>query len=318
MNFGPQNNLSVASLLHGKGKQFDLRVVAGEAGLDKTIAGVELNRPGLAFAGFLDVYVYDRIQILGNTEIGFLERMTPAERQERLARALDYDIPCIIVTTGNQPPAELIEIAEKNTIPLLVTGHPTTRFWSMLTFHLEREFAPTMAVHGVLVDVFGVGVLITGTAGVGKSECGLELIERGHRLVADDAVMIKRLAKNLIVGSAASNVQHHMEVRGLGIVDVELLFGAGSVRDEKRVSLVVRLERWTEETEVDRLGIEEHYATYLGVDVREFKIPVQPGRNISILVEVAALQHRINSQGRNPAKELNERLIKQMSRTRLA
>src|SRR5690606_31527717 len=137
-------------------------------------------------------------------------------------------------------------------------------------------------------------------------------------LVGADAVTIRRFARRLIVGSAASNVQHHMEVRGLGIVDVELLFGAGSVRDEKRVSLVVRLERWTEETEVDRLGIEEHYATYLGVDVREFKIPVQPGRNISILVEVAALQHRINSQGRNPAKELNERLIKQMSRTRLA
>jgi HPr kinase/phosphorylase len=318
MAFGPQNNLSVSSLLQGKGKQFDLRVVAGKAGLDKVILGSELNRPGLAFAGFLDVYVFDRIQILGNTEIGFLQSMDSTERLERITRALNYDIPCIIVTTDNTPPTELIEVAEQRSIPLLVTGHPTTRFWSMLTFHLEREFAPTMVVHGVLVDVFGVGVLITGSAGVGKSECGLELIERGHRLVADDAVMVKRLAKNLIVGSAASNVQHHMEVRGLGIVDVELLFGAGSVRDEKRIALVVRLERWTDETEVDRLGIEEHYARYLDVDVREFKIPVVPGRNISILVEVAALQHRINSQGRNPAQELNNRLIKQMSRTRLA
>lgn len=310
-------HLTVARLIQEKGKQFDLRFLAGQQGGDSVLAGTEINRPGLAFAGFLEVYVHDRIQILGNTEISYLSMLEPEVRGERLARALDYDIPCIIVTTGLEVPSELVQLCDARGIPLLMTSHPTTRFASMLTFYLEREFAPTMTSHGVLVDVFGVGVQITGSAGVGKSECGLELIERGHRLVADDVVVIKRLGRTLLVGSAASNVAHHMEVRGLGIVDVELLFGAGSVRDEKRIDLVVRLERWTGDTEVDRLGLDQHFVNMLGVDVREFKIPVEPGRNISILVEVAALQYRIHSQGRNPAQELNERLIKQMARSRL-
>ncbi|MBI5154420.1 HPr(Ser) kinase/phosphatase [Candidatus Poribacteria bacterium] len=311
-------NLTVSRLFTDKRKQFDLQVVAGKGGLDGTIPTSELNRPGLAFAGFLGVYSHDRIQILGNTEISYLESLTHDDRRARLEAAMNYKIPCIVITTGHKPPLELAELAEARAIPILCTTHPTSRFWSMLTFFLEREFAPTTTVHGVLVDVYGIGVLIMGSAGAGKSECGLELIERGHLLVADDVVVLKRLHKDVLTGSAASNVQHHMEVRGLGIVDVELLFGAGSVREEKRVSLVVRLEPRKEESEIDRLGLDQHYANLLGVNVREFKIPVEPGRNISILVEVAALQHRIYTQGRNPAQELNERLIKHMSRARMA
>ena len=313
----PTMKLTVSSLLTQKGKQFDLTVLAGQQGLDRPIPQGELNRPGLAFAGFLDVYSHDRVQILGNTETSYLLSIPPGERRARLARAMDFDIPCFVITTSNPAPPELLELANERRIPILLTSHPTTRFWSMLTFYLEREFAPTRTVHGVMMDVFGIGVLITGSAGAGKSECGLELIERGHRLIADDVVIIKRLAKNLVVGSATSNVAHHMEVRGLGIVDVELLFGVGSVRDEKRVSLVVRLENRTDDSMVDRLGIDEKYCDLLGVPVREFVIPVEPGRNLSILVEVACLQHRINAQGRNPARELNERLIKQMERSRM-
>jgi HPr kinase/phosphorylase len=309
--------ITVSRLLQEKGKQFDLRIAAGSKGLDNPIASSELNRPGLAFAGFLDVYTHDRIQILGNTEITFLASMEARLRRDRISAALEYALPCIIVTTGIEPPPELLEMCEARGIPLLVTSNTTTRLASNLTFYLERVFAPTETAHGVLVDVFGVGLLIMGSAGVGKSECGLELIERGHRLVADDVVMLKRLGRNLLMGSAVSNVAHHMEVRGLGIVDVELLFGAGSVRDEKKIDLVVRLERWKEDTLVDRLGMDEHFRTLLGVEVREFTIPVEPGRNISILVEVAALQYRIHSQGRNPAQELNERLIKHMARARL-
>lgn len=309
--------LTVAELMRTKGKQLDLHVVGGEQGLDRAIPMSELNRPGLAFAGFLGVYSHDRVQIVGNTETSYLEALPPAERRQRLERAMDFDIPCIVVTTANAIVPEMKELADARRIPLLATTHPTTRFWSMLTFHLERHFAPTRTAHGVMMDVFGIGVLITGSAGAGKSECGLELLERGHRLVADDIVIVKRLAKNLVVASAASTVAHHMEVRGLGIVDVELLFGVGSVRDEKRISLIVRLENRTDESVVDRLGIDEHYTDLLGVPVREFTIPVEPGRNLSILVEVACLQHRINSQGRNPARELNERLIKQMERSRM-
>lgn len=310
-------NLSVGRLLDEKGKQLDLHIVAGERGLDARVVEPDLNRPGLAFAGFLDVYSHNRIQILGNTETSYLASLDAPERRLRLEKALDYQIPCIIVTSGNEPPAELVEIAERRTIALLRTSHPTSRFVGLLTTHLEREFAPTTTLHGVLMDIFGIGVLIMGTAGVGKSECGLELIERGHRLVADDVVVARRLSKGVVVGGAVSNIQHHMEVRGLGIVDVELLFGAGSVREEKRIDLIVKLERWKKETQIDRLGLDEQFEDVLGVDVRAFTIPVEPGRNISILVEVAALQFRIHTQGRNPARELNERLIKQMARQRL-
>jgi len=310
-------HITVSRLIEDKGRQFDLHLVAGEKGMDSQISEPDLNRPGLAFAGFLDVYSPHRIQILGNTEIAYLESLSPEDRQSRLDKALSFEIPCIFITSGHPPPPDIIEIANKQDIPVFTTGHPTTRFANLLTTFLEREFAPTAVVHGVLMDIFGIGVLIMGTAGVGKSECGLELIERGHRLVADDVVMAKRLAKGLIVGNAASNVQHHMEVRGLGIVDVELLFGAGSVREEKRIDLIVKLERWTKETRIDRLGLDEQFEDVLGGRRRNFTNPVEPGRNTSILVEVAALQFRIHSQGRNPARELNERLIKQMARQRL-
>lgn len=306
--------LTVADLLTAKKVHFDLECVAGHAGLSNLITQVEYTRPGLAYAGFLEVYVTDRIQILGNTETGYLEHLTPEVRRERLEAALGFKIPCIIFTDQNLPMPDFLEIANRNGIPVLITAHPTTHFGSTLSFFLEREFAPTTTVHGVLVDVFGVGVLITGSAGVGKSEAALELIERGHRLIADDCVVLKRLSKDLLVGSAVGSAHHLMEVRGLGIIDVELLFGAGSVREEKSVHLVVKLERWTEETEIDRLGLDERYQSMLGIDVREFTIPVEPGRNTSILVEVASLQYRINTRGRNPAKELNERLIAQMVR----
>lgn len=298
-----------------KGKSFDLRLVAGEKGLNNQIKMDQLHRPGLAFAGFLDVFTFDRIQILGNTEIGYLHSLRPDDRLARIAAVLEFRIPCILVTAGNEAPAEMVALANEKNVPVICTSYETTHFVAMLGFWLQREFAPTLSVHGVLVDVFGVGVLITGGSGVGKSECGLELIERGHRLVADDMVLLKRLGSNLLMGSSSSTIQHHMEVRGLGIIDVELLFGVGSVREEKRVSLAVHLEKWTDDYEVERLGMDTQYTNFLQVPIRQFHIPVESGRNVSILIEVAALQHRILERGRNPAQELNERLIQEMTRS---
>lgn len=307
--------IPVHRMILEKGKSFDLRLVAGEKGLNNQISMDQLHRPGLAFAGFLDVFTYDRIQILGNTEIGYLQSLDLDERNRRINAVLEFDIPCIILTAGNDAPDELVRISNKKNIPLIRTSHETTNFVAMLSFWLQREFAPTISVHAVLVDVFGVGVLMTGGSGVGKSECGLELIERGHRLVADDMVILKRLGSNILMGSSSSTIQHHMEVRGLGIIDVELLFGIGSVREEKRVSLEVRLEKWTDDYEVERLGMDTQYTKYLDVPIRQFHIPVESGRNVSILIEVAALQHRIFQRGRNPAQELNERLIQEMTRS---
>jgi HPr kinase/phosphorylase len=304
--------IPVHRLLLEKGKAFELTVVAGERGLNNTIHQSELHRPGLAFAGFLDVYTFDRVQIVGNTETGYLASLTAAERLERLAHVLQYSIPCIIVTGNNEVCDEMIELCNLHNIPLLTSPHPTSHFNTMMNFWLEKEFAPSITVHAVLVDVFGEGVLMMGGSGVGKSECGLELIERGHRLVADDVVILRRLGRDILMGSASTTIQHHMEVRGLGIIDVELLFGIGAVREEKRVSLVVELERWTEDTEIDRLGLDQQTVSFLDVPIRRFRLPVESGRNISILVEVAALQHRILERGRNPAEELNQRLIREM------
>jgi HPr kinase/phosphorylase len=306
--------IPVHRLLMQKGEDFELSVLAGEKGLSNLICQPELHRPGLAFAGFLDIFTYDRLQVLGNTEIRYLASLSDAERAERVAAACQFPIPCFIVTTNNEIPRELISTCNTRNIPLLRTAHPTSRFNAMMGFWLEREFAPTSSEHGVLVDVFGVGVLIMGGSGIGKSECGLELIERGHRLVADDIVVVKRLGRDILMGASNARIQHHMEVRGLGIINVEMLFGIGSVREEKRISLVVELARWTEDLEIDRLGLDSQTATILDVPIRKFKIPVDSGRNISILVEIAALQHRVLERGINPAESLNQRLIVQMTR----
>ncbi len=297
-----------------KGKLFEFTLIAGEKGLDNVITSPELHRPGLALAGFLDVFTYERVQVFGNTESQYLQSLSTGERRKRLDAVFEYPVPCIIVTDSNTPPEEIVELANKHSVPLIGTTHETSRFNAMISFWLEREFAPSATIHGVLVDVFGEGVLITGGSGVGKSECGLELIERGHRLVADDVVVLKRLGRNILMGASSSYIQHHMEVRGLGIVDVELLFGIGSVREDKRVSVVVELQKWTGEEEVDRLGMDEETTSFLDVPVRRFRLPVESGRNLSILIEVAALQHRILERGINPAEELNKRLMKEMMR----
>ncbi len=305
--------IPVHRLLLEKGEEFDLEILSGEKGLENRITHSELHRPGLAFAGFLEVFTFDRIQILGNTEISYLTSLEGTERRIRLEAVFRFPIPCFIVTSSRELPSELIEMANRFHVPLMRTSYETTRFNAMISFWLEREFAETTTVHGVFVDVFGEGVLITGGSGVGKSECALELIERGHRLVADDVIILKRLGRNILMGSSSTSIQHHMEVRGLGIIDVELLFGIGSVREDKRISLNVELEKWTTEVEIDRLGLDVQRTSFLDVPIHCFHIPVESGRNISILIEVAALQHRCLERGINPAEELNKRLIKRMT-----
>lgn len=307
----------ISRLLLDRGKQLDLQVIAGEGGLENMIVSPEMNRPGLAFAGFFDVFSHDRVQILGNTETSYLQQLPDDVRAERLRRLFEFQIPCFIVTHNNVTPPDLLRAGDAHRVPILATTIPTSRFSGQLSLYLERAFAETATQHAVFLDVFGLGVMIKGSSGVGKSEVALELIERGHRLIADDVVVLKRLGKDTLMGSAMNSTAHHMEVRGLGIVDVELLFGVGSVREEMPVSLVVNLEKWTDQTQVDRYGADARYQTFLGVEVRQYTIPVESGRNISILVEVAALQARIHSTGRNPALELNEQIIKQMNRSRL-
>lgn len=307
-----EQDLTVEQLLKELSQTLGLQIKAGTSGLHNVISSPELNRPGLAFAGFLEVFSYDRIQILGVTELSYLNSLSTEERKRRLENIFQYEIPCFIATSGQHIPSEFLELCNEHHIPMLHTEMPTSRFSGLLSHYLERKFAPACTVHGTLLDVFGIGVLIVGKAGVGKSETALELIERGHRLVADDVVVLRRLDKNLLVGGSSELLKHHMEIRGIGIINVEELFGVGSVREEKKVSLIIRLKRWDDKEDYERLGIDQKYCNIFDVKIPEYTIPVEPGRNLSILIQVAALYQRLKETGRSPAEKFNKKLIEVM------
>lgn len=307
------DQLSILDMMKDTEKEIGLKSLTDEEHLNRLVTTPEMNRPGLAFAGFYDVFAWDRIQLLGNTEINYLASLEQDDRAKRLHGTLSFKMPCLIVTNGNPVSEDIIREANNHEIALLQTQLPTTRLARVLSAYLERHFAPTTNVHGNLLDVFGMGVLIMGSSGVGKSECALELIERGHRLVADDQVIIRRLSKEELIGRSSDVLKYHMEIRGLGILNLELLFGVASVVEEKRIELVVMLEKWNENVEYERLGIDEDEHTIFDVRVPKYKIPVQPGRNNSIMVEMAALTQRLKSRGINPAQLMNDSLIARMS-----
>ncbi|GAB4316955.1 MAG: HPr(Ser) kinase/phosphatase [Candidatus Sumerlaeia bacterium] len=291
-----------------------LELIAGSDGLDKTISTSELNRPGLALAGYFGIFSNDRIQILGQTELAYLRTVTPEERQAKLTKMFEYDMPALIVTSNQEVPQEIIGLAQRTKTPLFRTTLLTSQFSSKLSFFLEKEFAPSISIHGTMVDVFGIGALLLGAPGSGKSEVALELVERNHRLIADDVVILRKMGKNRIVAFSNERLGHHLEVRGLGIIDVEKLYGIGAVLEEKVLSLVIKLEKWENVPDIDRVGLVSHKYDVAGVPIPEYTIPVEAGRNIAILVEVACLQERLREVGHNPARELNQRLIESMTR----
>jgi HPr kinase/phosphorylase len=277
-----------------------LRILTKEETLKKEISTYDINRPGLTLAGDYDYFDYDKLQIFGRGEYTFLMRLIEEGKLESLYKFFSYSVTCCIFSHGNEPPAIFIE--------LLVSSLPTNILTTRLTKVLEDEFAPRTSIHGVLVEVFGVGILIIGKSGVGKSECALELIERGHRLVADDVVEIRSIADTLLVGSGAKLIQHHMEIRGLGILNINHLFGVRGIRDKKQIQLVISLVEWDAKTEYDRLGLEKTAYTILGVEVPMFTLPVKPGRNIPILIESAAMNYRLLKMGYDSAKDFEQQL----------
>ncbi|HUT24689.1 MAG TPA: HPr(Ser) kinase/phosphatase [Sumerlaeia bacterium] len=304
--------ISVRRILAKQGPEWKLELLTGEVGLDNTFSTSELNRPGMALTGYYDVFSADRMQILGLTEISYLRGLKSKERRRRLQRIFEFYIPCIVITTSLEAPEELLEIATENRVPVLRTSLLTSSFSGHLSHFLERELAPSWAIHGVMMDVFGMGVLIQGRSGVGKSECALELVERGHRLVADDIVIVRRVGNEQLIGACSERLRYHMEIRGIGIIDIESLYGVRSIRDEEIVSLLIRLERWNPKKDYERLGIKQRYTKLFDCRVPEFVLPVEPGRNISILVEVAALTQRLRRAGINPAASLNEQILATM------
>ena len=301
-------SLTIGDFIEKTRENLKIQLLAGEGGLDRAIAIPDINRPGLALAGYLDFFAFDRVQVMGLTEINYMKQLKPIELVDRLSRIFKYEIPCFIITRGLVPPEELIEAANEASVPILRSLLSTTKVVSKIIVFLDNQFAPETNLHGVLVDVYGVGVIIMGRAGTGKSECALELIERGHRLVADDVVFVRRRGDRFLYGEGGDVLRHHMEIRGLGIFDVKNIFGVGAVRNSKRISLIVELEDWDPNKEYDRTGITEDSYTILELKLPKITIPVRPGRNMAIIVEVAALNHRLAEMGFDSAEHLTDQL----------
>ncbi|WP_088227004.1 HPr(Ser) kinase/phosphatase [Desulfosporosinus sp. FKB] len=278
-------------------EEFGFRVIAGQRGMNKKITDYSLKRPSAELVGYLTYLTPQRIQIYGRTELGLFEQLPPEERQENLAKVMVQEVPCLIITRGLAIPQEFVRLAEDRGIPLLTSDRSTTQLYYLLIRFLANRLAPSTLVHGVLVDVFGIGVLITGDSGIGKSETALELIRSGHLLVADDAVEVQRVDEENLHGRAPQTIRHLLEVRGLGILDVTKLFGAGAVREEKEIHLLVELEEWKEGKYYDRLGLDPpQTSTILGIPVPKVTIPVRPGRQLASIIEVAVMQNRLRSK----------------------
>jgi HPr kinase/phosphorylase len=289
----------------------NLRCIGGRRGLGRVITVPNLNRPGLAVMGFYDSFAYERIQIFGRGEVAAVRKLAEEKKFDSIIQLFTYKVPCCIFTHGLTPGPEFFKEAEKAECPLLQTDLETSEFVIRLTRILSNIFAPQKSIHGVLAEVYGQGVLIMGDSGVGKSETALELIERGHRLVADDVVEMHCVNGNVLMGEGANKIiGHHMEIRGLGIINITHLYGVRAIRDRKQIQLVVVLEEWDSAKNYDRLGNEEQYMEFLGVNIPKLEIPVKPGRNIPIIIEVAAMNERLKKMGYNSSKEFNQNILK--------
>lgn len=289
-------------------EKFQLKLVSGEEGIGRYITTSDISRPGLEMAGYFTHYPANRVQLLGKTELSFFEMLPKEEKISRMMLLCSEQTPAIIISRDLEVPQELINASNANHVPVFVTKLTTTRFSSRLTNFLESKLAPTTAMHGVLVDVYGIGVLIMGKSGVGKSETALELVKKGHRLVADDSVEIRQEAENMLIGSPPPLLEHLLEIRGIGIIDIMTLFGASAVRPYKRITLIVELETWDPDKFYDRLGLDEEKMKIIDTEVTKLTIPVQPGRNVSVIIEVAAMNYRLKKMGVNAAEEFSRRL----------
>jgi HPr kinase/phosphorylase len=289
-------------------ERFHLELISGEEGIDRPITTSDISRPGIELAGYFEYYPAERIQLLGKTELSFFEELSKNEKISRMERLCTDITPAVIVTRDLQVPVELIEASERESVPVLRANMKTTRFSSRLTNFLESKLAPTTAVHGVLVDIYGIGVLITGKSGVGKSETALELVKRGHRLVADDCVEIRQEDQDTLVGASPDLIEHLLEIRGLGIINVMTLFGAGAVRSNKRITLVINLEIWDAAKQYDRLGLDDEKMKIIDTEITKITVPVRPGRNLAVIIEVAAMNYRLKRMGVNAAQQFTERL----------
>jgi HPr kinase/phosphorylase len=313
----PSSGVTVRALLASRSADLPLELLAGGLGLDRCITSPYIQKTGLALAGFHEYLKPGRVLIFGESEIRYLESLEASARVESLRLALTLDFPCVLITGGFTPPAELGIEAERSKVPVLKTAVATPTAIAKLTSILEDWLAEHTLMHAVLMDILGLGVLIIGESGIGKSECALDLIVRGHRLVADDTVDVRRRAESILIGSCPELTRHHMELRGLGVINIKELFGIASTRSSKRVEFVVQLERWDHDRQYERLGLDNESFEILGLTVPLIRMGVAPGRSVAILVEVAARNQLLRSRGHDAARELAARLDQTLRDTRV-
>lgn len=307
-NITAKKHISVEFFFNNTKDKFKLNLLSDENGFDRLITEQNLHRPGLALAGFVDLFSFNRVQVFGNTEIKYLNNLTKKERIKSLERIFEFEIPCIVLTDRNKPPKEMIDLANKYGISIFGSRYSTTKAVYFLSDFLDDQFAPRISVHGSFVDVYGVGMLFTGQSGIGKSEVALDLVERGHRLVADDVVIFTKKGEGILMGAGTDLVKHFMEIRGIGIIDVRSMFGVRAIRFQKRLEVVIELEVWDEEQEYTRTGLDDKTINYLDVDLQYVKVPIVPGKNITVISEVIALNYLLKHYNYDAAKVFKDRL----------
>jgi HPr kinase/phosphorylase len=310
------SKLTVEDVFRSKAESLALELLTPECPMDRVIESPTLSSPGLVLAGFRDRYLRGRLQVLGETEVRYLQSLDEARQRETIDAFLHLQIPALFITKQLELPAVLLELAVAHCVPVIRSMLKTADFYRRLQPYLEERFAPTMTKHGSLADVYGVGLLFIGRSGIGKSECVLDLVERGHRLVADDMVLISRRGNDILIGRGHEMQRHHMEIRGIGIVDIRTLFGIRSIRQQKRIEVVVQLVDWDDRTQYDRTGLESEEVELLGVSVPKVVIPLNAGKNITVISEVVAMNHLLKYSGVHSARLFNERLMDSMQPVR--
>jgi len=304
--------LRVRDLLERKGDPLQLEALTGEVGLERLIPTPEASSPGLVLAGYTKRFAAHRMHVLGETEITYLASLGAVERRASLETFLRFDLPCVVISKGQDPPPELLELARAQGVPVIRTKLKTAEFYRRLKPFLDEAFAPNTTVHASLADVFGVGLLFLGRSGIGKSECVLDLVERGHRLVADDIVHVTRHGNDVLIGRGHELARHYMEIRGVGLIDIRALFGVRAVRQQKRIEVVVQLDDWDATREYDRTGLDGQTMQLLDIALPLVTVPLNPGKNLTVICEVVAMTHLLRYSGVDSANAFNERLIRRM------
>jgi HPr kinase/phosphorylase len=307
--------MTVQKLFSSRNEDLELTLLNGaEAGMKKIIANPELHRPGLALAGFFERFAHKRVQILGETENVYIQQLDDKTLTERARHLFEHDVPMIIMSKGLAPPETFLKAADEFHTGVFSSRLTTAELRNRLSAYLDQVFAPSITIHGTLVDVYGVGLMYTGKSGIGKSEVALDLVERGHRLVADDVCKITRTTPDVIIGTGSELLGHHMEIRGVGIIDIEELFGIRAIRLQKRVEVEVNLTLWSDDEDYERLGLEDRKTTIMGVSIPVVRVPISPGKNITVISEVIAMNHMLKIYGENSAIEFTKKLSQKIAR----